>query len=454
MSGDWFDRLGQNPHLLAPHLRRNPVGGQVMALLAERRVTERLPPPELARRQAVALFELARHAAAYSPHFAGRLTAAGLTPATLGEPGGLARLAPLTRRDLAGAGESLFCQAYPQNHGGVTSASTSGSTGEPVTVRRTGLCELQWQADTLREHLWHGRDFSGRLAAVRATIPKRMDIPDWGPPCNLLFHTGSWSGMPASSSTEELCRWLLAFDPDYLLALPTSLAGIIAQFDGAGERPGRLRGVRTLGETVRPRLCAEARRVLGAGIDDIYSSQECGIMATQCPEEGSYHVSEMILLEVVDAAGRPCGAGEAGRILITDLANYVTPLIRYEIGDYAEIGAPCACGRGLPAIRRVLGRERNLVLLPDGTRHWPLVGFHRWGDAYPVRQFQFVQLDRETVLAKMSAAGRPDAEQEARLTTIIQEELRHPFAIRYEWHETPLPRGPGGKFEEFLCRAE
>ena len=45
------------------------------------------------------------------------------------------------------------------------------------------------------------------------------------------------------------------------------------------------------------------------------------------------------------------------------------------------------------------------------------------------------------------------AAQEARLTAIIQKTLHHPFDIRYEWHET-LPRGPGGKFEEFLCRAQ
>ena len=54
----------------------------------------------------------------------------------------------------------------------------------------------------------------------------------------------------------------------------------------------------------------------------------------------------------------------------------------------------------------------------------------------------------------MSTASPPAPEQEARLTTIIQDELKYPFAIRYEWQEEPLARGPGGKFEEFLCRAE
>jgi phenylacetate-CoA ligase len=349
------------------------------------------------------------------------------------------------------AGESLFCTSWPASHGDIAATTTSGSTGEPVTVRRTGLCQLHWLACTMREHLWHGRDFGGRLAVVRASIAEPFETPDWGPPCSLLFRTGPGSAMPPTRSVAELCDWLTKFDPDYLLVLPSILAAIVAEFAPAGKRLRRLKAIRTLSETVHPELRESTSRVLGVPIHDSYTSQECGVMATQCPE-GGYHVSETILLEVLDDAGRPCAAGGVGRIVVTDLLNFATPLIRYEIGDYAEVGAPCACGRGLPVIRRFLGRERNLVLLPDGTRHWPTVGFHRWDEVFHVRQFQFVQVDRTTILARMSASGRPDAMQEARLTAIIQSALRHPFYIHYEWHETPLPRGPGGKFEEFLCR--
>ena len=454
MSGDWFDRIGSHPLLLPPKTRKGNGSAELMSLLRERRVSERLPPAELARRQRAMLLALAQHSAAHSPHFAARLKAANLTPAALADEGGLAKLPPLTRKELVSADDALFCKVCPPDHGSIATTTTSGSTGEPVTVRRTKLCQLHWLTYTLREHLWHRRNFSGRLAVLRANIAEPVSTPDWGPPCNLLFRTGPGSAMPPSRSVQELCKWLGEFEPDYLLVLPNMLAAIVGELEQTGQRPARLTGIRTLSETVHPRLREAVRRVLGVPIQDMYTSQEGGIIATECPEEGSYHVSETILLEVLDAAGQPCGVGEIGRIVVTDLANFATPLIRYEIGDYAEAGAPCACGRGLPAIRRFLGRERNLVLLPDGTRHWPVVGFHRWGEVYPVRQFQFVQLDRTTVLARLSAAGRPDAEQEARLTAIIQEALQHPFAIRYEWHETPLPRGPGGKFEEFLCRAE
>ena len=453
MSDDWFERIASHPLLLPRALRMGNGSAEVMELLNERRVSERLPLEELERHQRAMLLAVARHSATNSRHFAARMKAAGLVPSALGKAGGLAKLPPLTREELARVGVALFCKFCPSSHGPTATATTSGSTGEPVTVRRPGLCHLHWLAYTLREHLWHNRDFSGRLAVVRATISEPLETPDWGPPANLLFRTGPGSAMPPTRSVQELCQWLAGFDPHHLLVLPSTLAALLSELAQTGQRLSRLKSIRTLSETVHPELRETTSRVLGVPIHDSYTSQEAGIMATQCPA-GSYHISETILLEVLNHAGQPCGVGEIGRIVITDLINFATPLIRYEIGDYAEVGAPCACGRSLPVIRRFLGRERNLVLLPDGTRHWPTVGFHRWGEAYPVRQFQFVQLDRTTILARMSASGRPDSTQEARLTAIIQAALHHPFAIRYEWHETPLPRGPGGKFEEFLCRAQ
>lgn len=452
MNEDWFERIGRHPLLLPPALRQENSSAELMGLLDDQRRSERLPRAELGTRQRALLLDLVRHSATHSPHFAARMKAAGRDPSEIAEEGGLAALPPLTRKELVRAGDALFCSFCPPSHGAINSTSTSGSTGEPVTVRRTERCRLYWRAYTLREHLWHDRDFSGRLAVVRATITEPIEAADWGIPCNLLFHTGPGSAMPPSRSVEEICAWLAGFDPDHLLMLPSVLAAVVARLAQTGQKLNRLKSVRTISETVSAEIREATSRVLGLPIRDSYTSQEGGVMATQCPE-GSYHVSETMLLEVLNEAGEPCRAGEIGRIVVTDLVNFATPLIRYEIGDYAEVGAPCACGRGLPVIRRFLGRERNLVLLPDGSRHWPMVGFHRWGEVYTVRQFQFVQLDHTTILARMSAAGRPDPAQEARLTAIIQEALRHPFDIRYEWHETPLPRGPGGKFEEFVCRA-
>jgi phenylacetate-CoA ligase len=453
MSADWLEQLRTHPDLLPPEERARRGGNRLLPLLQEYAGAERISSAELASRQRMRLRTLARHCAQHSPHFAARLKAAGLTPEELAEPGGLQALPPLTRRQLVDAGEALFCRNVPAAHGSTAPVSTSGSTGEPITVRRTGLCQQHWLAASLRQHLWHRRRSNGRLAVQRARTTDIFEQETWGAPFNLLFKTGPASVQPPNRSVREIADWLVAWSPQQMLVLPSALREIIAELERTGRGLPGLEAVRTFSETVSPDLRAAVRRVFGRELTDGYSSNEAGIMAIQCPEAFTYHVAEHILIEVVDDDGRPCAPGQTGRVLVTDLLNFATPLIRYVIGDYAEVGKPCACGRPLASIRRFLGRERNLVLLPDGSRHWPLFGFRRWTDVFPVRQFQFIQTDRHSVTAKMAADGRPTEQQQAQLAAIILEELRHPFDLRFEWQTEPLPRGSGGKFEDFVCRA-
>src|SRR3546814_616774 len=150
----------------------------------------------------------------------------------------------------------------------------------------------------------------------------------------------------------------------------------------------------TVGETVSAKARGLVQRAWGVPLKDSYSCEEAGYLTMQCPDHEVYHVqSENVLLEVVDDDGRPCGPGETGRVLITSLHNFATPLIRYELGDYAEVGSPCACGRGLPVIKQVLGRKRNRLILSDGRSEFPYLGDHEEFRAITtkVREFQYIQ---------------------------------------------------------------
>jgi phenylacetate-CoA ligase len=45
-------------------------------------------------------------------------------------------------------------------------------------------------------------------------------------------------------------------------------------------------------------------------------------------------------------------------------------------------------------IRRIMGRERNILRLPDGRRHWPSFPTDKWARAVPViRQLQLVRAE-------------------------------------------------------------
>jgi phenylacetate-CoA ligase len=432
----------------------DPRAARLAALMQQLERAEWLAADELVQRQHRQLVALSRYAARHSPHFRSRLDTAGLRPDDLATAEGLRRLPVLRRRDLQQAGESLYCDNVPPGHLPLNETRTSGSTGEPVAIRRTALSNLLWHGVTLRDHRWHGRDFGGRLATIRAILPKPVAQRSWGPPVSLLHRTGPSEAVPITTDIADQAAWLQRFDPDYLIIYPNNLAGLLRHCEQHDLRFPQLRQVRTVGETLPPGLREETTRVLGVGITDVYSSQEIGNIALQCPQSGLYHaMAETVLVEVVDELGRPCAPGETGRIVVTDLFNLATPLVRYDIGDVAEVAGPCACGRGLPTLRRILGRERNLILMPDGRRHWPLVGYYRFREVAPVAQYQLIQHSREEVEVRLVTERGLSAAEELALGEVIRDALGAPFRLAFVYFEGELPRGPGGKFEEFVCRA-
>jgi phenylacetate-CoA ligase len=184
---------------------------------------------------------------------------------------------------------------------------------------------------------------------------------------------------------------------------------------------------------------------------DMYSSQEVGIIALQCPVSGLYHVqSESLLVEVLNDDGLPCKPGEIGRIVITDLHNFATPIIRYEIRDYAEAGPACPCGRGLRTLARIMGRRRNMVVFPNGERHWPLLGAYRFREIADIKQYQAIQHALDDIEIRLVVEHALSSEQEQRLTAIIHRALGHEFALRFSYFNQELAKTRGGKFEEFV----
>ncbi len=425
---------------------------QLLSLLRQFELTERLPPDLLLRQQLLQLSAVVNHARRTVPFYRDR---SGAWPQG---PAALQGLPLLTRRDIQDAGHGLRSTAIPPQFGGTHENRTSGATGEPVAVLRTMLDALLWQANTLRDHVWHGRDPSLKLAAIRAVAPGTADppggaeAPSWGPASAALGRTGPAALLTLDADVAVQAGWIRRQAPGYLLTYPNNLAALLGHFGARGERLPSLRAVLTVGETVPPALRAACRDVLGVEIQDVYSSQEVGYIALQCPASGLYHVmAESVLVEVLDAAGKPCALGETGRLVVSSLHNYATPLIRYELRDHATVGGLCACGRTLPTLARIAGRSRNMVRLPDGSTHWPLVGFHRFRDIAPVRQYQLVQRSLEEIEVRLvcDRALRPD--EETQLAAVMRDALGHPFALRFVFFDGELPRSANGKFEEFVC---
>lgn len=436
-----------------PPLSTGPAA-TLAALLHRLDHSQWLDPAAIRAGQFRQLRVLAEHCAAHSPQFARRLAGAGLTPAELATPEGLMRLPPLRRHDVQQQ-RDLFCVEVPTDHAPVHEARTSGSTGEPVCVRRTGISDFIWTAHMMRDQLWHRRDLTGRQCAIRANVDEVMHFPRWGGIAGNLFETGEVLVIPIKTPISELVERIDAFRPDSLLAYPNVIAGLLEDCRARGHGFDGLRHLRSVGETLTPALRRDAGAFFGARVTDGYSSQEIGYLTIECPDAPLHHImAETVILELLRDDGTPCEEGEMGRVVATDLHNFATPMIRYDMGDYAEAGPPCACGRGLPTLRRIAGRERNLMRLADGRRQWPLVGGHHYRDVAPVRQFQVIQHDFARMEVRLLCDRALTDNEEGDLRAMILKALGHDFALDLRYYEGPLPTGPTGKFDEFVCLME
>jgi phenylacetate-CoA ligase len=320
-----------------------------------------------------------------------------------------------------------------------------------VNVLRTAINSMTQCAFVLRGYGWHGRRFADRACTLRVGFDRLERRDDWGPPASLLFPNGPALNIPAMTDIDTQIDLIAEFRPRILSMSPTNLRALARRSVERGVDLTSIEIYFTIAETVSDELRDEVEASPGGCIVDSYTSQELGCIAIQCPTSKLYHVmAEGMVVEVVDELGRACAEGQAGRLVITDLLNFATPLVRYAIGDWAEPGPPCPCGRGLPTLNRVMGRERNMARLPDGRRVWQKLGNAHYRRIAPVVQLQIIQETAEQFELRLVVARDLTEGEESGLRKHLQTTLGWPVEVRITYFDGEIPPAPGGKLEDFI----
>lgn len=423
-----------------------------LAILGQLLTTQFGSPEALLRRQLRQLTELVSYTAQTVPYYRDSLAAYARPkrPLTLEQ---WRSLPILHRRDLQDHGPEMRTQRPLKAHGPATDVQTSGSTGEAVTVQRNGITGSFFSALMLRDHLAHRRNFQGKVVYIRrlsgkAVAAAEQDKPgQWGE----VFPSGPVLFRDVHAPLDETLDWIVNEDPDYVMTYPTYLHALIRRSVETGRKPKRLHQAVTFGEIVTPEARKACRDVWGAPVADVYSTQEVGIIAFQCPEHEHYLVqAEGVFVEVLDDDGRSCAPGDVGRVVVTPLHNFSMPLIRYEIGDFAEVGAPCDSRRGLPVLRRVLGRARNMLLTPSGARVWASLTGAGLEPIEPIRQFQVYQDRPDALDLRLVVTRELTPDEEAQAAKAMAKATGYDFAVNIVYCDA-IPRSAGGKYEDVVC---
>lgn len=427
------------------------------ALVSKQELSQWRNPKRIVRDQLHALRALLSYAQQYSPYYADKLATLNVNELTFEE---FQQLPVLSRQELRDARKEIDCSTVPPEHGKTESTMTSGSTGSPVEIQTTEYVSLRWQCNALRDHLWHRRNAALKMGAIRwlpdnkAIAPDGLSFDGWGKPHDQFYETGESCFLNSSSAISDQVDWLHQHNPHYLISHPSNLRELLMQLRDRGISLGNLQQLRTVGEQVSSELRELAREVANVPLVDSYSSQELGYIALQCPWSGYFHVlSESVYVEILDENNLPCETGQIGKVVVTSLTNYATPLIRYEIGDMASFGGICSCGRGLPVIQQLAGRVRNMLRMPDGSSRWPNFGFRKIMQVAPLQQFQIVQTQLDTIEFRSVVRAPLTKDQEESVRQILNDHLGHPFDIIFSYHDE-IVRSKSGKYEDFLSLIE
>ncbi|MBT3700718.1 MAG: phenylacetate--CoA ligase family protein [Alphaproteobacteria bacterium] len=442
-------------------LQRKPLpdkSGRVLKLLKQFELSQWRTPDEIAGTQFKQLSRLLAHAQSTIPHYAA--TTAHIVPAdaTALRAGRWLDIPVLKRATVNRLGNELLSKEIPPAHGSLDPIYTSGTTGLPVRVVRTRHALDYWSAFTTRDHIWHNRDIDGTLAAIRsseknfALYPKGTHHIAWGSKDG-VFKTGPSLSLNVSTAIPDMAEWIVRQQPDYILTMPNIIKRLAPWCQENGVTFEGLKEISVIGEMCGDLLRQLSQEAWSVPLHDVYSSREVGYIALQCPINNHYHVqSEGLYLEILDEEDLPCTPGQSGRVVATTLRNFAMPLIRYEIGDHAIMGEPCNCGRGLPVIKSILGREQDVLVLPDGKQSWTLLGspdVRDFMNMAPIIQYQFAHVADTKIEVRLIVKRPVLPAEEAEIIAWVQKKFAWPFDVVFAYPEN-LPLTKAGKFKDFV----
>ncbi len=420
------------------------------------RAHERLPAAELARMNRELFTRRVRAAVARWPEYAEHLRRRGAEVPESG-PVDPASIPVWTRHD-----QRRFFESQPAPPESAYVHQTSGSTSLPVRFHvsresyewRTAIMDRSYGWAGAEEgrravHVWAAEHGPASLAtrvkrAVHRALQRRV-----------VFDAFRGLG---EDEMRACCALVDRFRPEALVGY-TGILVDLARF--VRDHPGVLRH--------RPRTMVSAAEGLQPGQRELleeylvrevflsYGSREFMNIGMECEHHDGYHlVTDNLLVEVVDEDDRPVEPGRAGRIVITDLRNTASPLIRYEIGDIGVMedpDAPCACGRPFPRLRSVEGRMQDMIETPEGRRVTALYVTYTMRQFDAVEGWQVVQHDAGRITVRVLARVPLDEVPVSAVEAMLRERLGPTMRIEFERVDS-LVRRPTGKVALVMSQAE
>jgi phenylacetate-CoA ligase len=275
---------------------------------------------------------------------------------------------------------------------------TSGTSGKPL--------DLWWSRATVREwyalfearcRMWHGVSRLDRWAILGGQLvtPVARTSPPfwvWNAALNQLYLSSYHLSVDVVDAYLDA---LIEHEITYLWGYTSALYTLAEDALRRRRLDVRMKVVLTNAEPLAPHQRDTIARAFGCEVRETYGMAEIVASASECPH-GILHTWPEV--GIVEVGGDGTNTDDAtGSLICTGLLNADMPLIRYAVGDRATLPAQqshCGCGRTLPTIAAIDGRDDDVLVTRDGRRVGRLDPAFK--AALQIREAQVVQeaLDR------------------------------------------------------------
>ena len=415
--------------------------------------TQYLPEKELKLIQEDYLQKLLVHSYENVPYYKTLFKEKGLDPYSNNFLGHFRNLPIHTKSTIRENFDTLKATNLPENR--FMKNSTSGSTGESLWFYSDKEPRIR-QALQMRCYDWMGYNTSKKHLLIwgsyfdteRAKKSKVKALKSFFKKTRLLSAFNI-----SEKDLENYHEQIWEFKPYLLTSYPSILYRFATYLRDNHKDIYLPNAIQATSEKLYPFQREAIEEVFQTKIFNFYGSRDIPMIAMECEEHNGLHImSENVFLEVLDENGNFIDDGE-GDLVLTDLHNYIFPFIRYKIGDRAIISQrKCSCGRTLPLLEEVTGREFDIIRFPNGEEvggtFWTLILRSKEG----LKEFQVEQIEFNKILIRYVPDNSFDKRILLHFKNTIREYSGNNLIIDFIKVNNIKSAGKGGKFKFVIAK--
>lgn len=276
----------------------------------------------------------------------------------------------LTREIIIKENNNLLARNF--NFSRVNKGKTGGTTGSPVIIYKDSNNRSFTWASYYRWYDWMGIEVGDKSASLWGSRnvlnkPLKAEIKD-----SVVSYIQNRLSINAFSLHEqnmpEIYNALRKFEPLILKGYVSSILQIAEYIKHNNLEVFYPKAISTTSEVLLPHVREYLENLFKVKVYDQYGCGELSAISYECSKHKGLHVNqEHIILEVLDDNNSSV-INQIGRVVGTDLDNFVMPFIRYENGDLASLTTEkCTCGVNQPLMHSIEGRSADTITLKNGS---------------------------------------------------------------------------------------